>query len=119
MNQVKDGVKPEYFLISRTLREVSETNEESPLKSELQPWSRGTWDQLGVKTTRVGLIARKIGVIPMWYKNGRPCDVTMLHVRSCYKKCLISSPENADIVCYYCRVFSNAHIFEFCTVSSI
>ena len=65
----------------RTLREVEESDDESPLREELKPWPRGTWDQLGTRTTRVGLIGRKIGVIPMWYKNGRPCDVTMLHVR--------------------------------------
>ena len=66
--------------VSRTLKEVEEANEESPLKTELKPWPRGTWDEMGIRTTRVGLIGRKIGVIPMWYKNGRPCDVTMLHV---------------------------------------
>ena len=69
-----------YFDNFRTLRELEEKEEESPLKDELKPWQRGTWEQCGTKTTRIGLIARKIGVVPMWYKNGRPCDVTMLHV---------------------------------------
>ncbi|KAJ8679821.1 hypothetical protein QAD02_015608 [Eretmocerus hayati] len=30
--------------------------------------------------TRVGLIARKIGVVPMWLKNGQKVSTTMLHV---------------------------------------
>lgn len=52
----------------------------SPLKTELEPWSRGTWDACGTATTRIGLIGRKIGVVPMWYKNGKPCLATMLHI---------------------------------------
>lgn len=64
----------------RTIREVQESEDESLLKPELQPWPRGTWDEQGVKTTRVGLIGRKIGVVPMWFKNGRPCTATMIHI---------------------------------------
>lgn len=30
---------------------------------------------------RIGLIGRKIGVVPMWYKNGKPFSATMIHVR--------------------------------------
>ena len=52
----------------------------SPLIAELEPWTRGTWEECGVKTTRVGLIGRKIGVVPMWLKNGKPVLATMLHV---------------------------------------
>ena len=52
----------------------------SPLKTEHKPWPRGTWDEFGTATTRIGLIARKIGVVPMWLKNGQQVSSTMLHI---------------------------------------
>ena len=60
--------------------EKSDEPENSPLKTELKPWSRGSWDECGTATTRVGLIGRKIGVVPMWLKNGKPVLATMLHI---------------------------------------
>ena len=54
--------------------------ENSPLKPELKPWPRGSWDECGTATTRVGLIGRKIGVVPMWLKSGKPVLATMLHI---------------------------------------
>ena len=53
---------------------------ESPLKGHLQPWSRGKFDD-DPRTTRVGLLGRKIGVVPMWRSDGSPIMATMLHVR--------------------------------------
>ena len=55
-------------------------NRNSPLKVEHKPWSRGLWEECGVATTRVGLIGRKIGVVPMWLKNGKQVLATMLHI---------------------------------------
>jgi len=52
----------------------------SLLRPELQPWHRGGWDEFGVETKRVGLLARKIGVVPMWYANGTRVATTMLQV---------------------------------------
>ena len=53
----------------------------SLLRPELQPWHRGGWDEFGLETKRVGLLARKIGVVPMWYANGTRVATTMLQVR--------------------------------------
>ena len=52
----------------------------SPLKPDLTPWPRGSWDECGTASTRIGLIGRKIGVVPMWLKNGRQVSSTMLHI---------------------------------------
>ncbi len=52
----------------------------SPLRPEFQPWTRGSWDELGEKTNRSGLLGRKIGVVPMWLANGQRVAATMLQV---------------------------------------
>jgi len=52
----------------------------SLLRPELQPWHRGGWDEYGENTKRVGLLARKIGVVPMWYSNGTRVATTLLQV---------------------------------------
>ena len=52
----------------------------SPLKTELEPWPRGSWIDCDIRTTRVGLLGRKIGVVPMWYKNGKQVLATMLQI---------------------------------------
>lgn len=57
-----------------------EQSKVSPLIAELEPWPRGTWEECDVTTTRVGLIGRKIGVVPMWLKNGKSVLATMLHI---------------------------------------
>ena len=64
---------------------VVEENEEaadndSLLKPELRPWPRGQWTELGASTRRTGLLARKIGVVPMWFANGKRVATTMLQV---------------------------------------
>ena len=48
-----------------------------PLKSELAPWSKGNWEPW---TRRCGVLGVKIGVQPLWLKNGRMIMTTMLHV---------------------------------------
>jgi len=53
--------------------------ENSLLKSHLKPWSRGKFDDAPY-STRVGLMGRKIGVVPMWRDNGKPFLATMLHI---------------------------------------
>lgn len=53
----------------------------SLLKGNLRPWPRGSYaDPEWPITTRVGLLARKIGVVPMWKTDGKPIMTTMLHV---------------------------------------
>ena len=44
---------------------------------ELQPWPRGDWKE---RTTRCGLIGRKLGLQPMWYKNGKRVIATLIQV---------------------------------------
>ncbi|PSN57774.1 hypothetical protein C0J52_07268 [Blattella germanica] len=51
------------------------TYQQSPLKVE--PMERGTWFP-GCK--RSGVIARKIGIYPMWLKDGKKVLTTLLHV---------------------------------------
>lgn len=51
---------------------------ESPLKSDLSPWVKGEWKR---GTTRCGLLGRKIGLQPMWYKNGKRVMATLIQVR--------------------------------------
>ena len=48
-----------------------------PLKSELAPWARGTWEPW---TRRCGVLGVKIGVQPLWLRNGKMILTTMLHV---------------------------------------
>ena len=52
----------------------------SLLKGNLRPWPRGSYGECAV-TTRVGVLARKIGVVPMWRTDGKPIMATMLHVK--------------------------------------
>lgn len=47
----------------------------SPLKEIVKP--RGQWQPDSIRT---GVIARKIGVYPMWDKNGWRCLTTLLQV---------------------------------------
>ena len=66
----------------RPSTEVVEEENDSPLKPELRPWPRGQWSELGASTRRTGLLARKIGVVPMWFNNGKRVATTMLQVSS-------------------------------------
>ena len=68
------------YVAPNTTKEQSDNANYSPLKTELKPWERGTWDECGTATTRAGLIGRKIGVVPMWLKNGKQVLATMLHI---------------------------------------
>jgi len=49
-----------------------------PLKEEFAPWSRGKWEP---GSRRPGLLATKIGVQPLWLKNGKQIVCTMLHIQ--------------------------------------
>ena len=75
-----------------------EQKRSSPLKAELEPWPRGKWEECGVKTTRVGIIGRKIGVVPMWLKDGKPVLATMLHIEDNHVIRYISPEEFAKTV---------------------
>ncbi|KAF7210705.1 large ribosomal subunit protein uL3m [Nothobranchius furzeri] len=56
----------------------------SPLKDE--PWPRHEWTQ---GSRRVGLIAVKLGMAPIWTKTGEKHAVTLLQVQDCHViKCL-------------------------------
>ena len=59
------------------VQEVLNDQYAGPLKSELAPWSRGTWEPW---TRRCGVLGVKIGVQPLWLKNGKMITTTMLHV---------------------------------------
>ncbi|XP_018495153.1 39S ribosomal protein L3, mitochondrial [Galendromus occidentalis] len=48
---------------------------ESPLNEE--PWPIGTYQE---GSRRTGIIAKKIGVVPMWLKSGKRVLASMLHV---------------------------------------
>jgi len=49
-----------------------------PLKQELAPWPRGEWAPWA---RRCGVIGVKIGVQPLWLKNGKQIMTTMIHVK--------------------------------------
>ncbi|XP_077347636.1 large ribosomal subunit protein uL3m [Lithobates pipiens] len=51
----------------------------NPLKDE--PWPIKPWEP---GSNRVGLIAVKIGMVPLWTKSGQKRAVTMLQVRDCH-----------------------------------
>ncbi|XP_068221689.1 large ribosomal subunit protein uL3m-like [Palaemon carinicauda] len=55
--------------------EVVANEYSSPLKAV--PWERGQWNE---KVRRCGVIARKIGVYPMWKKDGTKLLTTLLQV---------------------------------------
>ncbi|XP_064103899.1 large ribosomal subunit protein uL3m-like isoform X1 [Macrobrachium nipponense] len=55
--------------------EVIANQYSSPLKSD--PWERGQWTE---KVRRCGVIARKIGIYPMWKKDGTRLLTTLLQV---------------------------------------
>lgn len=51
----------------------------NPLKDE--PWPRKPWEP---GSLRVGVIAVKLGMLPLWTKSGQKHAVTMLQVRDCH-----------------------------------
>ena len=53
----------------------------SLLRGNLKPWPRGSYGDL-TNVTRSGVLARKIGVHPMWKSTGTQVMVTLLHVRN-------------------------------------
>uniref|UniRef100_A0A0P4WFZ9 Large ribosomal subunit protein uL3m n=1 Tax=Scylla olivacea TaxID=85551 RepID=A0A0P4WFZ9_SCYOL len=57
------------------LKDVIEEKYSSPLKTEC--WERGTWAK---NSMRCGLIGRKIGIYPMWTKDGTRLLTTLLQV---------------------------------------
>jgi len=59
------------------LQEVINDQYHGPLKQELAPWPRKDWE---AGSRRCGVLAVKIGVQPLWLKNGKRIMTTMLHV---------------------------------------
>jgi len=43
----------------------------------MEPFTKGEWNS---KSQRVGLIGKKIGVYPMWMKDGTRILTTLIHV---------------------------------------
>ena len=78
-NEESFGEKYAYVAPPKNI-ENTDKSDSSPLKTDLTPWPRGSWDECGTATTRIGLIGRKIGVVPMWLKNGKQVSSTMLHI---------------------------------------
>jgi len=54
---------------------------QGPLKKELAPYSPGEWTMW---SRRCGVLATKIGVQPLWLKDGRRIITTLLHVSDCH-----------------------------------
>lgn len=61
--------------IQEYIKDKYSDNLESPLKEA--PWPRGEWQPNSVRT---GVIARKIGIYPMWTKSGQRLLTTLLQV---------------------------------------
>ena len=59
------------------LQEYQADKYSGPLKAELAPWNRGAWEMW---TRRCGVLGVKIGVQPLWLKDGRQIMTTLLHV---------------------------------------
>ncbi|XP_063306741.1 large ribosomal subunit protein uL3m [Pelobates fuscus] len=69
------------FLKQLTAEEYKAQTESKlcPLKDE--PWPRKPWEP---GSNRVGLIAVKLGMMPIWTKSGEKHAVTMLQVQDCH-----------------------------------
>jgi len=59
------------------MQEVLADKYSGPLRAELAPWNRGTWEPW---TRRCGVLGVKIGAQPLWLKDGRLIMVSLLHV---------------------------------------
>ncbi|XP_077446847.1 large ribosomal subunit protein uL3m isoform X2 [Stigmatopora argus] len=64
-------------------------NKLNPLKDE--PWERHEWTQ---GSRRVGLVAVKLGMAPLWTKNGERHVATLLQVSDCHVIKHISKEDN-------------------------
>jgi len=60
------------------IKEYIDKKYNGPLKEEFTPWARGKFE---IGTRRPGVLAVKIGVQPLWLKNGRQIMTTMLQVQ--------------------------------------
>ncbi|KAG1653226.1 39S ribosomal protein L3, mitochondrial [Nymphon striatum] len=69
-----DNVSPENKDFLKELEQIPSKNL-SPLKEE--PWPRNSW---GPDSRRAGVIARKIGIYPQWFRNGKRVLTTLLQV---------------------------------------
>jgi len=63
------------------LQDLLKEQYQGPLKKELAPFSPGEWSMW---SRRCGVLATKIGVQPLWLKDGRRIITTMLHVQDCH-----------------------------------
>jgi len=59
------------------IQEMINERYSGPLKPELAPWARGSWE---TGSRRCGVFGVKIGVQPIWLKSGKMVLTTMLHV---------------------------------------
>ncbi|XP_063041053.1 39S ribosomal protein L3, mitochondrial [Engraulis encrasicolus] len=64
----------------------------NPLKDE--PWPRQEWEE---GSRRVGLIALKLGMMPIWTKSGERHVVTMLQVKECHVLKHLSKEEHDGV----------------------
>lgn len=98
---VEDMIKKSYASnpLDSYVRPEIETSEPgiisgSLLRPELQPWQRGGWDEYSERTKRTGLLARKIGVVPMWFANGKRVAATMLQVSTRYLAIILGANQD-------------------------
>jgi len=60
------------------IQEFIDRKYSGPLKEEFSPWARGEWSE---RSRRPGVLAVKIGVHPLWLKDGRQILTTLLHIQ--------------------------------------
>jgi len=60
------------------LQEQLASQYKGPLRRDLAPWTKGEWSPWA---RRCGVIGVKIGVHPLWLKNGKQIMTTLLHVK--------------------------------------
>ncbi|XP_072139415.1 large ribosomal subunit protein uL3m isoform X1 [Mobula birostris] len=75
-------------VVSEEYKSLTE-NRSCPLKDE--PWPRLPWEP---GTHRVGLVAVKLGMMPLWTKAGEKHAVTLLQVQDCHVVSYISKEKN-------------------------
>jgi len=60
------------------IQEFIDRKYSGPLKEEFSPWTKGEWKE---GSRRPGVLAVKIGVHPLWLKNGKQILTTLLHIQ--------------------------------------
>ena len=122
---IQDMIKQSYGEGLQTyVRPDGQSN--SPLRENLQPWKRGEWEEQGIKTRRIGLLGRKIGVYPMWLNNGKRVATTILQIEDNhvikyippedFSKTIVAEKRNIPRICFRDKVSCNFYINRSITI---